>query len=64
MKTALWVIAFAQVYNIVEAWVWSLHWRFKGKRDFQRKIDLKDDSTELKRLLATYRSMKEIKDGE
>lgn len=35
MKTALWIIAFAQVYNIVEAWFWGLHWRVKGKKAFE-----------------------------
>jgi len=42
MKTALWIIAFAQMYNIVEAWFWALHWRTKGKKEFEAKYTIKD----------------------
>ena len=45
MKTALWIIAFAQVYNIVEAWAWALHWRIKGKKDFDTLVKERAERT-------------------
>jgi len=42
MKTALWIIAFAQMYNIVEEWFWAVHWRIKGKKEFEAKYTIKD----------------------
>ena len=42
MKTALWIIAFAQMYNIVEAWFWGLHWRVKGKKEFEKHIEIRN----------------------
>jgi len=60
MKTALWIIAFAQVYNIVEAWVWSLHWRLKGKKTYESK----KRELELEALIDLYRKVEDKKDGE
>ena len=50
MKTALWIIAFAQMYNIVEAWFWGLHWRVKGKKEFEERTK----ERKLESLLALY----------
>jgi len=50
MKTALWIIAFAQMYNIVEAWFWGLHWRVKGKKEFENNIKSRD----LEKLMKLY----------
>ena len=52
MKTALWVIAFAQMYGIVENWFWSIHWQVKGKRDFNKRAD--DRSIKIDSLLSIY----------
>jgi hypothetical protein len=54
MRTALWIIAFAQMYNIVEAWVWAIHWRLKGKKEFEERMKDRDRSTDLESLLALY----------
>ena len=54
MKTALWIIAFAQMYNIVEAWVWALHWRLKGKKNFDALIQSRKHSKHLERTLSFY----------
>lgn len=54
MKTALWIIAFAQMYNIVEAWFWGLHWRVKGKKDFDALIQSREHSKQLERVLSFY----------
>lgn len=54
MKTALWIIAFAQVYNIVEAWFWGLHWRVKGKKEFEARASERDHLNNLERTLSFY----------
>jgi hypothetical protein len=59
MKTALWIIAFAQVYNIVEAWIWSLHWRLKGKKEFETRTT----ERKLESILALYDSSDKDKNG-
>jgi hypothetical protein len=52
MKTALWIIAFAQMYGIVESWLWSIHWRVKGKREFDRLAI--ERSAKLENILSSY----------
>lgn len=54
MRTALWIIAFAQMYNIVEAWFWGLHWRVKGKKAFDVLVQERDHLNNLERNLSFY----------
>jgi hypothetical protein len=42
------------MYNIVEAWFWGLHWRVKGKKDFDALIQAREHSKQLERVLSFY----------
>jgi hypothetical protein len=49
------------MYNIVEAWVWSLHWRLKGKQSYESK----KRELQLEALIDLYsKEIEDKKDGE
>jgi hypothetical protein len=47
------------MYNIVEAWFWGLHWRVKGKKEFETRAT----ERKLESLLALYDSSNEDNNG-